>query len=731
MANDIKQKIVLEGEKEYNRALTDAKRNLKTLRSELKAETAELGANATAQQKNETRIKSLQKQIKEQEKIVKTYQEALKEVKEKYSDNEDAIAKWEVKLNDARTSLASMKNELEGVGQGFKSIESSADMATVASKSVADTFGKLSEVGDAISSSLEGAFTNLISFVRETVGYVWGEITDLAARSNGLVDLAGYWNTDVITIQKYKGAVAAASGSLEDLNSIVTKINAGDSKKITELVGVSKENYKDDWEYAMAVMSEMAKIQDKSKRNEIGFELFGKGATKAFDLLNDWETVLANLDKYDPTKGGYGLTEEQLQEMSQLYDQINNLKESWQQLRDMVTEGLFGKLSIDLVGNAQAILDAILKYVNAEDQGERDAAIQEIKTNITAMFTAISEAFAAGIEILRQVADDLQNSGDPVAQAIGDVLDKLADALDWITIEENWEKIKAVFEGLIGFWVAAKIGTAIANVAEFASNLATLKKGVSVFNPTGTGGGTGTGTPTVTTGGGAFSGLWTGVTNAATGAAANAASFITRMGGMAGVFGVIVDRVLNETNAGRGFVQNGFAGLFSGAKQDVEEKKAEIQRNASTFKEDWTNNVLLKSWLWNGQNFLDYWAGINQSLREAEQYAEEQAQLEMEALETKKNEPTEAWEFDESWGIDEIMEWVNNHSGNSGKSDGGNSGNTDGLTSADAKSMTDAVNKMPNAVANSVSRITVQMDGATVGHLVAPYVSREIAMGIS
>ena len=50
MAQDIKQKIVLEGEKEYRNALKEAQRNLKTLRSELKAETAELGKNATEQQ---------------------------------------------------------------------------------------------------------------------------------------------------------------------------------------------------------------------------------------------------------------------------------------------------------------------------------------------------------------------------------------------------------------------------------------------------------------------------------------------------------------------------------------------------------------------------------------------------------------------------------------------------------------------------------------------------------
>ena len=57
---DIKQRILLTGEKEYSAALKEAQRNLKTLRSELKAETAELGANATAQQKNEVKVNNLQ-----------------------------------------------------------------------------------------------------------------------------------------------------------------------------------------------------------------------------------------------------------------------------------------------------------------------------------------------------------------------------------------------------------------------------------------------------------------------------------------------------------------------------------------------------------------------------------------------------------------------------------------------------------------------------------------------
>ena len=112
MAQDIKQKIVLEGEKEYNAAIKEAQRNLKTLKSELKAETAELGKNATAQQKAEVKAKSLQKQIAEQEKIVKANKAALEEARKEYGDNAEVVAKWEQKLNESRATLANMKNSI-------------------------------------------------------------------------------------------------------------------------------------------------------------------------------------------------------------------------------------------------------------------------------------------------------------------------------------------------------------------------------------------------------------------------------------------------------------------------------------------------------------------------------------------------------------------------------------------------------------------------------------------
>lgn len=471
--NDIKTKIVLEGEKEYKQALKDANRELKTLKSELKAETAELGKNATAQEKNAVKVKNLQKQIAEQEKIVKTYRKALEEVKEKYGDNAEEVSKWEQKLNNARTTLANMKNDLEGVGDGFKTIQQDANMATVASRSAAEAIGSLADIGEAISDSIEGFFTGMLSTVKGAIADIWADVVDLAARSNNLVDLAGFWNTDVTTIQKYAGAVEAASAHLEDLSAIVTKINAGDAKKIAELTGVSEVNYKDQWEYAMAVMDAMSKMT-KEERNAAGFEIFGgRQATKAFDLLNDWQTVLDNLDKFDAENGGFGLTEQELQDMSTLYDRINAVKASWQSLKDMATVKLFGSLSLDLTSNAQGIMDGFLAYFNAENDEERDAAIGQIEKNITEMFTRVKKAIEDGIALVDKIAEDMKASEDPTVQTIGKLMGGLADALEWFT-EDNMSHVVTALEILAAFWITGKGLQMAGTIAELAANIRTL-----------------------------------------------------------------------------------------------------------------------------------------------------------------------------------------------------------------------------------------------------------------
>ena len=694
--NKIKQKIELDGEKEYKQALKDANRELKTLRSELKAETAELGANATAQQKNEVRMKSLQKQIKEQEKIVQTYKKALDEVKEKYSDNEEEVAKWEQKLNNARATLANMKNDLEGVNGAFKEMQSDANMATVASRSVAESLQSVADVGGAVSDSIEGIFTGMLSFVKDTITDIWAEVVDLAARSNGLVDLAGYWNTDVTTIQKYKGAVESVSGTLEDLNSIVTKINAGDSKKITELTGISSAMYEDQWKYAMAVMSAMSQMDTKT-RNNAAFEIFGgRQATKAFDLLNDWSNLLTELDKFDVTKGGFGLTSEELQQMSTLYDDVNKLQASWKSLKDMATVKLFGQLSMDLTGNAQAIVDGFLEYFNADSDQEREEALKKITDNIIEMFETAKQAILDGIALLDGIVEELKGSDNPAAQTIGGILGGLVDALKWLT-EDNMRNVVTALEILAAFWLVGKGAQMAATIAGIVKNITLIK---------------------------AFSGG-----GAAAGAAGAAGAGAAGGGGLGALVGFALKKAL-PVAMGAGWVINDSLNNHGDENQWTEEEIAEIAK-ANHF-DLWQNQLeygtaqidVTDEQRKAAEAFWDVYRQNPTDFSDEDWDAFESAFAGQEELFDKLNdmmdELTQADRPDDWWTIEDLPAnwWLHGND------------NDDGITNENLSRFNNLPGEMKKAVKEGVSGIRVTLDGRAVGNIVAEYVSEAIAQQI-
>ena len=471
MAKEIKQKIVLEGEKQYNQAIKDAQRNLKTLKSELKAETAELGKNATEQQKAEAKTKSLKSQIAEQEKIVKTLKTALAEVKEKYADNEEEIARWEVKLNNARTTLANMKDELDDVGSGFSGISTDAAAATVATKSVADSLNSISSVGEAVSSTIEGIFTGMVDTVKEAITLVWEDLIALADKANAWVDIAGFWNTDAATIQKWSRSVEAAHDSFDDLQNAVTRINMGDQKKIAELTGVSGENYSDNWQYAMAVMDSLSKMP-YDKMLEASGEIFGeKRSTKVMDLLNDWETIQENLGLFDAENGGVGMTEEQIQDMSTLAEQVDKLKGTWDAFLESFEAEHFGKLALDLTGNAQRILEDLIKYL---DTGS-DEDLAQLEKDITEFFDRIKTALEAAAGKLDEAGKKLEESDNGIVKAIGKAMQGLANALEWISDEGNIDKVIAGLEALAAFWLVGKGVSLIAKIAGLAADFKVIQ----------------------------------------------------------------------------------------------------------------------------------------------------------------------------------------------------------------------------------------------------------------
>lgn len=749
MADDVQkiaQRIELSGEKEYNAALKEARQNLKVLQSQLKAETAELGKNATAQEKAEVKTRNLQKQIKEQEKVVRAYEKALAASTEKYGENSEAVAKWEIKLNDARAALANMRNGLNDVGEGMKQVQASSAAATVAAHSVAESLEKVASVGSTISGAIEGAFSGTVSYVKDIVSQVWETVVDLAARSNSMVDLAGYWGTDVTTVQKYKGAVEEASGSLEDLATLVTRINAADPTKLASLTNVSKANYKDQWKYAMAVMDAMSTLSTED-RNAAGFEIFGRGqATKAFDLMNDWQTVLDNLDKYDPTKGGYGLTEEQMSQMSELYDKVNGLRASWQALQDMATVHLFGDLAMNVTGNLQNIVDAFKDYFNAEDDSEKAAAMEKVKQNIVEMFKNVRDAIQDGIELLSGIAEDLKSSDDALSQALGKALDGLVNALEWLADEGNWETIKSGIEWLIGIWAAGKVTSAIGNLVAFGSHLTTV---FGWAGKTGAAGAAGAAASSAAgaAGGGIFSSLLGAVIKAFPWAAGLYATLKPSDTGNDD----LVDKDGNLTELGKWYEEQ---------MREQEEQKANRPADSRTDYQKWHDSMVKKyhddlgamTALEGGtryQALQDYWDklrtgeghDISNQMEVANVFGrgvmtEANWDALQELLDRMHEEDKSQEDLpDEFFGLmDQFVQELSEANDNNGLPEdvpadwwNNNGQNGEGLTSADLAGFRGLPKQMAAAVSSGVSGIKVYMSGQEVGNLVAPYVSEALA----
>lgn len=709
--NQIKQKIVLEGEKEYKSALKDASRNLKTLKTEMKAETAELGKNATAQQKAEVQAKNLKKQIAEQEKIVKTCKEALEEVKEKYGDNADAVAKYEQQLNNARAALGNMRTQLESVGSSFDGVTTEASAGVVATKSLADAFSDLSNIGQGISDKIEGIFTGMVGTVRSAITEVWGEIMDLAARSNSWLDIAGFWNTNANEIQKWAHAAGYASASLEDINSLVTKINMVDSKKIAEITGISGENYSDKWKYAMAVMDSISGMTPE-KKMEAAFEIFGKQGTKALDLVNDWQKVLDHLDEFDAENGGLGMSEEDMTTMADIYDKVNGMAEKWQAFKDSVEAGVLGKFTLDILGNAEGILDAFIAFFNAKNDQEREQALKDLETQMTEFFTRLGEAIAAAAEAMDKVGTELEGSENGIVSAAGTMLKTLADLLNWFTEEGNIDKVVGGFETLAAFWLVGKGFKMASAIAAVAANIETITKfkGIGGIGGDSTGGATGSvlgkiggilSTTAAKVTGGVAAGLLTLFQNALT-EQGNDDLDVDKNGN------VIVKQTgeLYQANTGEPMII---------AEDITDADRAKTEPVYIEEDEDLDGEALLD--LSQGQRNAaeDYWDAMKEALLGDgdldlfRTLLEEQFDDDPVLLEKLDSLIDSLWD-DNQQDLDDLPDWwfgANNQQG--------------ALTTAEIE------NAIQRGAANGVSNIIVTMDGRTVGKLIAPYVSEEIA----
>ena len=772
MAREIKQKIVLEGEQQYRQALKEAQRNLKTLQSAMKAETAEMDKNATAQQKAEAKQKSLNAQIREQEKIVKTCREQLEAVRAEYGDNEDAVAKYEQKLNAARLTLANMKNELGSIGTNMGSVAGKTAEGVTATKSLADALEKVGSAGENVSGTIEETFSGMMDRIQAVVGEIWSMVTETAAKADSWQDLAGYWGTDGATVQKYARAVESVNDSFDDLNATVSKlVLGGKEKKITELLGISRVNYSNNWDYAMAAMGRLSEMAAGGKDMTGIYEsLFGeKRSQKVMDLVNDWGAIQEKLAGFSGDEGGFGMSSEDLQQMQQVQLMVSDIDAKIGAIRDKFAAG-FAPLVLDIGTNVTGGLEGVNEFLNAGNEQERTAALEKIRKNVEDFCRKVGEAIKAGLEVLEKVGQELETSDDPVVRAIGGILSSLTESLAWMI--NNQEAVKGAFEAIFGAWLLGKLAAVAGKLGSIVADIKTIQAFQGWNIATG-GGGT-----TKAVGGGLLGKVGTLLSSTGAKVLGGAGAFLATLFanytnghavGEAGEIGPddgtgirpIVElteedirrRWLKELESGPRADLDGTGETILKARQrgSLQERLAESQADRDETVREAVED-LFDAWR-NFENGTDTEAEYDRAYDYFMEALGDNAGEVMAALIEgmdqdpgwlKKDDVPAAWweniETALSGGMDDLLEVEESIEDalEGGATDpsvwqgaGGRTGQKDGLTAADVRSFQalpkDIQNSAEAGVRAGISGIAVTLDGYRVGSLVAPYVSEQIA----
>lgn len=110
---EIKTTLAVDGEKAFNKAVTEAGRNMRVMASEMKAATADFNLTGDEMDYLGRKSKSLNQQIAQQEAIIKALEGAVADAASTYGDASAKTDGYRIKLNNAQASLARLKKELE------------------------------------------------------------------------------------------------------------------------------------------------------------------------------------------------------------------------------------------------------------------------------------------------------------------------------------------------------------------------------------------------------------------------------------------------------------------------------------------------------------------------------------------------------------------------------------------------------------------------------------------
>lgn len=740
-AREIKTTLAVDGEQAYKRALNDAKTSIRNLGTQLTLAQAEFKKSGDAQKLMETRAKTLKAEIDQQNEIVRSLDQALADAKKQYGEGSQEAEKWEAELNRAKATMASLESELnnneKGLDRSGKAFEDAGEKAGEFSDAVNNVSRGISfEMITSGIGKITSGFENAIKKATELAGQMWNMMRDAASWADDEITLAKIYGVDVEELQQMQHAAKMVDTDIDTIVKARQKLAKAmgselKSDEIQKAFQTLRTPVYDDngkmrdmenvfWEAGDALMN----LDDEVAQNNVAMQLFGKSWMELKPLFDAGRKAYS-----EAMAEATVVPKENIEKLGALQDQLDRLDTEFQTLKMNVLSELAPAFEV----LAKSLTDLMAEFNEYLQTDEGKAMMDSLSEAITAFFTELTNI--------------------DLASAVGTVSDGLnlvKEGLLWI--KDNKETVVDALKGIGIAFGALKVVEIAANIGKVVWGFKQLMPGggssgvntQSAANAAGQAAGAAPAASAAPAAAATGTGFWARAWTAAkTGAGSMAQTGLFALPALMGIDGIIQDMKLLEQMRQKGVQATQRTEAISGAFRGSDAYDEWDALNAYLNMPDTTaGKGKMDSFA------EDYFKWFNDDLQNAvfdkltEGMSDEEFEAFHEAMLGLRNGDATYSEADIEARFGplrralEIVEEILSESGpldagiDTGlyaPAGGGTAAGNRGLTGQDLADFQKVPGQMAAEVGKAVGGIKVQMDGTTVGRLVAPTVSNYIA----
>lgn len=475
MAYAMGASIVLDGEKEFKRAISEINAGLRVTASQLQLVTAKYSDNATSVKALTERGIVLENQIFAQREKIEKLKEALANSATTYGEADKRTMKWQVSLNKAEAELIEMEKELQDNSEALKKATEDMEKYGLKEDEVAEQTRGLGDILNNVIESLgiqlpagaekaiqalDAQKVSTMALIGATAGLVTGfaKLTVNAAKTaDEILTLSSTTGLATDTLQELEYASEFIDVSVDTMTGAMTRMikTMGDAKDGSKTASESfrklhvsiYDGYgqlKDSEQMFYEIIDALGRVRNETERDAIAMDIFGRSARELNPLIEAGSQRLKELGM-EAHELGYVMDADTLESLGALDDamqkfdkQAESFKKSLAMVMLPVLTELFEFLNkidpkilatIAIIGGIAVVAVTVMKSIGSLITTFSAMNPVMLKTTaIIAVVTAALIALAAIIGVIVGKGDEMNKTIANIGTNVGSMTNTINSA---------------------------------------------------------------------------------------------------------------------------------------------------------------------------------------------------------------------------------------------------------------------------------------------------------------